>query len=317
MNVLLYVMTILMILSVLTYAKLESFRMFAGLEASFKHYMTSTERLPLDRMNTKMYDSVKILSKGVTSKELPNAASSRLSFYSFLKKDGRDLNPDVYPQTRELAKILMTNLYGEQRFFQEIALKRPNFLNEILDEIQVAAENQEPLKMKNAMVLSKLKFQDPELQYIFYLMLHGLPNLTVQKNVSDSPEIGFGGIIPVDDNSTDADEEAMAKVESEEAKAPPGYDSLIDYITVKPAQKIRVFLAPRELLVSIYGNPDIADSIIETRTELANKVKSKALTINDATEQFRNAFSQSGNSHNFSAILDFAVTNTNPSKYNK
>lgn len=315
MNVLIYVMTVLMIISVLTYAKLESFRLFSSLEASFKHYMSSTERLPLDRMNKKMYDSIKILSKNVGQRELPNPSSSRLSFHMFVKKEMRENSPEAYAQTRELAKVLMSNLYGNQRFFQEIALKRQNFLDEILNEIQHASEEQDKIRLKNATALSKLKFSDLELQYVFFLMLHGLPNLDEQKLIKPTPEVGFGGVLDIEDKAANSEEEMLAKVESEEAKAPPGYASLIDYITVKPATKIRVFLASRELLVSIYGTPELADAIIENRRDLYRQVRNKVLQPQQASEQFKSQFSSSGTALTFAAILDFAVTNTNPKNY--
>lgn len=308
-----YVMTILMLLSALTYARLESFRSFAGLEASFNHFMTSTERLPLDRMNEKMYDDIKVLSKAGGAKEAPNTASSRLSFHVIMRKETREKNPEAYRQMRELAKLLMTNLYGGQRFFKEMADKRSTFLDEILNEVQQASDNQESLRLKNANVLSKLQFSNPELQYIFFLMLHGLPNNT-EKPLVEARPIDTFEIIPAKETTSLEDENA-AKAESEEAKAPPGYASLVDFITVKPTTKIRVFLASKELLTAIYGNPDIANTIIETRGELYNQVQAQKLTIAQATEQFKNSYSQSGNAHLFPDILDFSVTNTNPKKY--
>ncbi len=44
MNVLLFVTSLLMILSLLTYAKLDGFRYFLGMDAQFERYMSSVER---------------------------------------------------------------------------------------------------------------------------------------------------------------------------------------------------------------------------------------------------------------------------------
>lgn len=312
MNVLLYVIVMIMILTSLTYAKLESYRSFAGLEAGFNHYMNTTERMPLDAMNQKMYDSVVVGSKAAMTRASANSATSRLSLYYLLKKDEREKSQDIYQQSRDLFKQLIMQLYGRQPFLKEHLLENPNFLNEILDEIQVSADNDEKLTLKNAAVLSKLEFKNSQLQFIFYLMLHGLPNHVVTQ---DAAKIDNNSFIIADGTEEEFEDEAVAKAESDEALPVPGYASLMDYVTVKKAPKVRVFLASRPLLTAIFGSDDVVDSILEARQNLYSQVKNKAITKEQASDQFKNNFSQQGTAVQYPAILDFSVTNTNPLNY--
>lgn len=315
MNVLMYVMTMLMLLASLTYARLESFRALAGLEASFNYYMASIERIPLDLLNNNMYDQIIIRSNSSGERLSPNSASPRLSLYVLLKKEGRDKNQVAYQQIRELTKQLMITLYANQEPFQELITKQPTVLNEILDEIVTAADKNEELKIKNATVLSKLEFMNKELHYYFYLMLHGLPKVIENKTPTAHRSEDFFIDSPASEANPGTDDEVIAKEMSEEASSLAGYDSLIDYLTVKNTTKVRVFLASKTLLMAIYGSEDIVESILLARQKLYRQVKNNPKEKEQASEQFRVNFSQQGNASIYSEILDFSVTGTDPKKY--
>lgn len=309
MNILMYVMIMLMLLASLTYAKLEMFRNLASMESGFFHYMAFSERESLNRAANECYDSIRVRTHSGEKTE-KNPSSSRLSFYVFLNKSYRDQNLEAYHQMRELAKQLMTYLYQDQPFFKEISEKRPQFLNEILDQIEGAAESQlESQTLRNATALSKLEFADRELQYIFYLMLHGFPrpaNIPVRPIESQSDK----------ESTEDTDDETAALQESSEATAAIGYTSLLDYISVAKTAKLRVFLASRPLLMAIYGDDSIVDHLMEMRIDLYRQVQN-GFNVEEATMQFQNDFAHSGNAQSYAAILDFAVTKTDPRKYDR
>lgn len=314
-----------MLLACLTYARLEGFRVFSSFEASFNHYISSTERIPLDQMNEAMYKKITLGTKSGNSAAKNSNSTSRLSLDKLINKDKRKSDSDAYNQTRELFKRLMTHLYSRQTFFQTMLAQRPNFLDDILNEIErgidrIEEQTQKKFPAKDATSLSTIEFANlPELNYVFYLMMHGLPNPDKQKPIGDKSLNNDSQTtwIVETQSTVDSDEENGDIIASEEAISQPGYESLVDYITVKKADKVRVYLASRALLMAIYNNEDTVNSIIEKRKELYKRVrnnKDPKETLN-ATQEFQNSFSQLGDAQNFSAILDFSVSRSNPSTY--
>lgn len=319
MNILLYVITVLMLLSTMTYARWENFRSFMGLQRGFVHYMGAIEQTSINKSSANWYGNIVVKPKD--GKKIPkkgserNGAVGRLSFHLLLQEKERGKYDSEYQQIRSLAKRLMKVLYGETRFFKEIAAKRPNFIDDILDEIQKASANLEKKDfVKETAGLLNLEFSDPELHHAFYLMMRGNPI-----NIEQPPEPSLTFIEPVEE--IDIDDEEDHAGESAEAHASLGYVSLMDSITIKPSKNmIRVFLAPRPLLMAIFGDGSTVDNIIEKRTELYKELKrnSKDNTTpisKQLGESFKNEFSQSGYAPEYHSILDFAVTKTDPRKY--
>lgn len=314
MNILLYVMTMLMLLATLTYAKLENFRSLVGVEAGFTHYMKNMEREKIDEIAEEAYDQT-VLSTNAKGDENDRVdASARLSFNLLVDKKARDGSPEAFRQIQELAKTLMQDLFHEENFYKELEERRPNFLNELLQEISQAAEEQlKEQKLRNAADLAKLKLADSELDHAFSVMLKGkskqvaLPAEAAEDSRALKEEL---------DKADEAAEETAMVERSNEAKPEAGNESLLDYITVKKTSKVRVFLASRTLLLSIYGNEAIADNIIERRQELFREAR-KNKNFKDASAQFKSSFENSGNASSFGEILEFAVTNVDPTAYNK
>jgi hypothetical protein len=318
MNILMYVMTMLMLLASLTYVKLEGFRSFNGVEASFNHYMKVTERESINNIAEQSYDATVLSGKDPKENNKPNPSSSRLSFNLLVNKAEREKNAEAYQQTRALFIELMTNMFKDQEFFIEISEKRPSFLNDLMDEIPRLAEAADH-KVTQTDDLSKLEFSDLELSSVFSLMLRGIPQTekavakeNKEENSDDSKD--SQEVAPIADVEK-AEEEALA-TESNEPVAPVGKESLLDYITLKKSTKIRVYLAARPLLLAIYGNESIVDSIIEKRQALFKQMRSGA-NKDDVSKAFKGAFENTGTASNYGAILDFEVTNVNPKNYNR
>lgn len=319
MNILTYVMTILLLLVSLTYAQLENFHATAGLQTGFIAYMETRERKPISELADTWYHTLKATHRKKAEQPLKEGpknekvkANSRLSFHLFLDKEDRDANQDVYQKTRDLAKRLMTVLYGEQEFFKEMAQERPNFLNEIIDELEAASERlPKDVKIDKATLLSKLEFMDKKLEYTFQLMLRGLPK-PVPKPV-DPTEISNKQ--DADASELDTTDDETVAIESQEVHAEPGYVSLIDYINVRPYLKVRVFLASRPLLTAIYQDPAIVNHIIAVRDEMYKKVRKDKSEAGTLSKEFEATFSMQGTAATYGLILDFSVTNADPKQY--
>lgn len=323
MNILLFVMTILMALSLLTYARLENYRTFSGMKAQFSTYMESIERKPINEAAKKWYDDITVNTKfSPIQREQAPGGCARLSLFLLLNKEARDKAPEMHQQTRTLAKQLMIALYGGERFFKEMASEHPTFLDEILTEIETLSDAlPEGKKIIKTEGLATLQLSNESLHRVFNRMLHGELPAEIEKEASapaplfTKVEFSFGLSVTLPEEADNNDDELDAAIESDEAHAPEGYVSLIDHITVVDRKKIRVYLASRALLLAIYGDRDIVESIIEARKALFKQLKAEGTLKNALSQQFKDNFSNSGQAPSYSAILDFTVTKTDPKGY--
>lgn len=119
MQVLLFVMTILMLMSIMTYGRLESFRNLAGAQGEFKRYMKVTERKFLNEQAQKRYTSITASQdEEVEKKEQEkNPATPKITFRFFINREEREKNEAMRDQFLLIAKNLMTFLYRGQEFF--------------------------------------------------------------------------------------------------------------------------------------------------------------------------------------------------------
>lgn len=315
MNILLYVTTVLMLLSVLTYARLENFKSLMGMQTGFVHYMSSIEHQSINRSAEIWYERLHPNSKnGSSNSEKNTKACSRLSFHLFLNVDDRNKHPAEYQKTRELIKQLMADLFKSAKFYKETIVKHPNFRDEILDEIQRAAESLPKGKsIKSAGELLNLEFQNQDLHLAFYEMMNGMPKESL-KEAANSPMPADKSFIITTESDEDTDEPSS---EVEETHAPPGNVSLLDFITLQSTLKVRVFLASRLLLMAIYGDSFIVDQVIEKRQDLYRRLKAnpKGIPLKQLEEEFRASYGQMGHAPEYAEILDFIVSKTDPNKY--
>lgn len=291
MNILLFVMTFLMLLSLMSYARWETFRNFSGFKAEFEHYMRETERGFYNAQAVKWYDQTHATKQAGHDNASTNAIS-RLTLYPILYKQ-----KDSF-QFAEIAKRLMRLLYGSHHFFKEIQEKEPNFLDEIFARlIQVIQNLPKEQQITQASDLANLDLGDPTLNEVFCKMLKG--SLTVASQAQGQSSL---------EEDTSADEK---EAEVDEYVSDKGYYSLLDYISMKNKPKLRIFLAPRELLLAIYGDPATVDAVIQERKTLYKLVNDGTKTAQEATTMFKSAFEN----RSTYTILDFTVSKTNPKQY--
>lgn len=322
MNILLFVTSLLMILSLMTYARIDSFRYFLGMEAEFERYMSTIERISTNAAAVQWYKTTRA-PKPKTNTPAPKPpanpktqkkqgqSASRLSFRIFIDQKMRQDNPEAFKQTAEWAKRLMITLYGNQKFFIEAHQKNPTFMDQILESLERATEGLFTGKQKLTDVaqLSNL-YLDESVAQVFYRMLKGCSNseLKADQPVEEEKE----DIVKVPANS-DNDQEEDTSTEAEEYSK-EGRDSLLNYITLSNATRIRVYLASRALLAAMFGEVSVADSIIEARQALYRAVINESLTAEEATDQFADLL-KGYMSNNDEEFLDFTVSRTNPAGY--
>lgn len=301
----------------MTYAKIDSFRYFLGMDAEFEHYMSTIERTRINKAAENWYADttapkpVSNNTKNEAKTPRDPKAGSRLSFYILIDPKTRQDDSELFKQTTEWAKRLMVALYGNQEFFIKAGQENPSFMDLILESLERAGGNLLTGKQKltDTAQLSNLHL-DPSVAETFYHMLKGCS--TGQPKAKQAPAIEreFNVKMP-DDPESDEDEDAKAEA-SEYSK--DDYDSLLNYITLRNTTKIRVYLASKPLLTAIVGQPSVADSIVEARQGLYRAVMNGSLSTADAKSQLADLFK--GYINNFDdKYLDFTVSKTNPAKY--
>lgn len=88
--------------------------------------------------------------------------------------------------------------------------------------------------------------------------------------------------------------------------------SLFDFLSDSSRTKISVYIAPKPILLALFGKPEIVDQIVEMREELYDVVKKDKKKVEESTLQFQAKFE---NQTDFREIVTFTVNTTNPKNY--
>jgi hypothetical protein len=162
MNILPFVITLLLILSVITIEKLEKFKNREVVKKEYQSFIEGSERFAINDRQEKLCDKKK------TSKK-------QLSFRYFLVKGERkNGNEEESRQLRLITIEFLKVLYGKATFYKEMEQKRPNFLDDLLDGLIASTDRlTDKDKLRRVEDMSRLKLDDPELQDVLYKMLKG------------------------------------------------------------------------------------------------------------------------------------------------
>lgn len=283
MNVLIFVSVLLMLLASISYNELQIFYRRALSHAGWVRFMDTIEGCRYNEKMKEIYEGTRKSKKDPEPKvdslghqleedKEPKSTGSARINFKILFGKIEDLLPEKENQYNELMKNLIIEVYGKTNFYQKLLAKRPDFVDELLLALKNDFVGQPITKAKQ---IKKLELKDPELNDIFYLMLRNMP-------------------------------------EEKEGKETCDTISLLDFLTDSPRTQIRVFLAPRAILLAAFKDPRIVDQIIEKRKELYEKVNRDEYQPKQATEEFENAFNAYTSFHE---IMDFSVTKTNPANY--
>ncbi len=312
MNILLYVLTMIMLLALLTYAKIDSHRQLSSLQAQFQTYMAHIERKHISQQAQNLYDKTHISSRNGSNPKPKNESTPRLNWQVIVKKEERDQNPNLYENMVNWSKKLIYLLYGDQLFFKQALEKNHHLLEDIFAAIEKAVDAlPEDKKPNKASDLANLDLVDILLNQSFYKMLKG--NLIPTQPVLKTTKRAF---IPFEDRV----EEEIANAENEvpdldESQADEGYISLLDFITLNTKKKIRVYLAHHTLLLAILGDEGIVKDVEEKRYQIYQALL-RGADNEEATAEF-DSFMKHRIANYDPNLFDFSVSKTNPKTYEK
>jgi hypothetical protein len=315
-------MSMLMIFTLMTYARLDSYRSTASIEGEFTRYMQTIERSYINLTANKTYDKIHPSSKKTAStaspptksanptqeaaplknaetenEQKPKKSSGRLSIKLLINNKEKEKQSSEINETRQIFKDLLHSLYGNKKFFKDQLEKRPDYVDELLNKLSTIVETlPSDIKITQSIDLSNLELGDG-LDETFYLMLKGCPSPVQPPKAAE--------ITDGEDSDTDAADDAQEYTSDKSA------DSLLNFIDMRPFHKINIYLASKPLLLALYGNPAVVDNIMSVRYQLHQQVKA-GMSKEEASEKLKAEF-QLGKDN---SLLDYKVTGTDPKGYN-
>lgn len=297
-----------MLLSIMTWARLESYRNSQSVQIVFYDY---NERSYINNQADRVYGSIIVQDK----EQKPNRnarvdASPRIGI-GLLFEPNRGAQAEDWEQTKVLFKKLIHSLYDGQPFYKKIIAKRPLLIDELIDAITKAIDLLPKEKLpKKTGDLANLVLDDFELNQFLYQILRGVPTINGANPEQKESEGQFN--LKQDVTSNENEEEVSPS--ADEYRSPEGFYSVLDYVTGKKNQKIRVYLAPRSVLLAIFSDRTTVENIINERESLFQQ----ALTsekMDALSETFKNQFERMKDPSIDGNSLNFSVTKTNPKYY--
>ncbi len=294
MNVLTFVMTILMLLTMMTYARLESYRSNTSAQKQFEIYMKSTEKQIFNSMADKRYKETKVQT-APSKKTGPKSGTSRLSWSSLFNAEERQKEPEKAAYIAETSKKLMMNLFSSFPLFQKHYQENPAVLDHLLFAISKAADElPDDKKIVQTSDLIALDLQDKSLNHLFYSMIKATPIEAITQNG-----------LPLTQDEEDEDQEELA--------SPKGFICLLDHLTV--AQKrTRLFLVSKPLLQAIIPDVDGVNAILKLRYEIYRKLVNGQVNPDQASSELK-AYLTGHYPFLIDTTFDFRVTKVNPRNY--
>ena len=181
MQILLFVMTMLLLLSAITYAKMDSYRSMVLFRNGFEAYSEArTNKFERDFYEFQ-YDKNKMTKTGPHDQ---NNKAEGISYISLAPL----LNGEDSQFTEQLLKDLIIHLYEKQTFYQELLKLRPELPSEIVGGL-VNGVKERGKSFKKIEELANIDLNDPILSEAFYKMLKGftLPS----KGSKETNESGY------------------------------------------------------------------------------------------------------------------------------
>lgn len=301
MNLLIFVLAFLLALSSISYQSMHHYKTNALVRNVFDTYIRVEETCAFNELVEEEYRSLKrSQGKKLTQKEKEQQeekeGSSSINFRYLIDPSYPKDHPQETELVQEVLKRLIFFLYSDQPFFQEIILKRPSALEDLFGALQAANEAlPEKERIKSDKRLNFLQLTDPVLQKLWedLLIKNPLSLSTLQKMLGMS-------------------EQEVIKSEADQCVKV----SIADYLNLRKALKIRVYLAPRALLFALLHNEEDVQEVVKKRQELYLEVRRKnGKKPEEAKAEFEQFLQQFSPLMAQKLILDFSVSSTNPSDY--
>lgn len=276
-----------MVMSIITYARLEHFIDFETVNAHYQSYMEKSQRQGINERQEYYYNTDSLSSRESGADKVPGTVS-KITFSLILNKDKRVKSEQLFQQHLSMAKNLMRVLYKGEPFFKE-AEENPHLLDRLLQELMDSVDSREkPISRLGQ--LERVELPSGNLNDMLYYMLQG-----TARNGSGERK-----------RALNQGEEA--EEESEEYFQNEGGLSLLRFITLKPGPKIRIALAPREVLEAIYGErAPIVEKILVERNNLTRDVNNDKIAADVANQKFKDMFLQQVPNGLSDEVLDFTI----------
>lgn len=306
MNILIFVLSLVMLLAVMTYGRLDMYRNFFVTQGEFERYIVNEERKAINLGAEKWYKWTHLVDKnGQKRKGTPSNATPYISIFLLMHPEARQANNPIVLTQKELLKRLIYIVFGQQKEFQEAVNKNPNIIDELIHAIEMAGTKltQENRPIKKISELMKLELGNPALDDLYYWMVKGYKIPPPPKVTSQEP------ILKVqEDVGTDSEESPSNQ--AEDYFPQPGVISLLDFITIHNKPTIRIYLASPQVLMAIFSDPHTVDDIIKTRQEIYYQMRNDG-DGKSLSEQFKEKFVSRTNNIPEN-MLDFTVSSSPP-----
>lgn len=280
MNVLPLVLLLLLVLSMLSMQQVENFKNRGTIKKEFQDFLLYKARKDLN-LNNKILYSNEYYDK-----------THRINFNFLLQSPTQD-SIEV-KQLKLIIKNLMVELYGHTTFFQKLKEKRPEFIDELLEQLIEKAREEELTLNGEIENLAHVELTDKELQNVFYQMIKG--SMDNRDHVEKYRAAG----------TRNEGETYLSLLSFLSAKANEGYRE-------RPAM-IPIYITPKEILLAIYADEQTVKGILAKRKEVWPR---KSTFKGAKTTEFTNFMKAQEKKQGITdTVLDFTVTTTNPENYN-
>ena len=299
MQILTFVLTIMMMLAIVTYARFETFLDYKGVEIEYQHFMQHDERLAFNKKQRNYYFEAQGPSDELTPdngewEEQDEAEednkkerlSGLLNIKVLVVQENSKRNEKEYLQTHEIALRLLNLLYHSHPAFKELYQTYEDLDSQILHEL--GDPSQHKIFYQGALTKDKLaniELSTPKIHEGYYMMLKGTQPRKER------------GVQVIDERSS------------------RGYPSLLDYITISDkAKPLSIYLAPSQLLMAIYEDTGIVQNIMQKRTEIFLALRNKTMTPDQGKQELSRLFSNKLPNYMDESMLDYGVSKTAPPK---
>lgn len=284
MNVLLFVFSLLLALTALTYSRLHTFQTLALERQEYRTYVHDMEKDYYNDQATTAYEESKGGGKGETGGG-GSQLNSKIAFQWVLDREENWEGADVvHLWFKRLISLTYSNTVFYQSYLAEVREDSGRTEADLLDLLleilltQVDIMKDQGKKVSKPKYLARIPIEDEELKNLFNKML-----------------AGSEGVLEGD-------------------RLVNAYPSLLNFLGNRKNSGVSVYLAKEEILLAIFDNPRLVQEIIDKRSELYQLVKDEVLTTEEASQELKDLLGGLRVSEHDEKLLDFGVSKTEPPK---
>lgn len=303
MNLLVFVLSFLMLIAAISYQGLAHYKNNALIRGIWDRIIRIEDPCAFNQTVEEEYRQLKGKRLSKTEQEAEEkkeesetGGSSKINFRFLTDPSYPALYPKETEQMEALLKNLILLIYGDQPFFNELYQARPTIITDIIHSLRSLSEEMGDKKISKAENLSKIGLKDEGLEKLWYQLLRKNP---VSAKV----------------------QQALFNLTNEEIQKAGDslcfQTQLTNYLNNSSKLQIRLYLAPRALLLALLNDPGLVNELIQKRKELYKEVsrKNNPMTIQEAENELKNLVSKAPSLAQFDAIINYRVSKTDPSTY--